>query len=52
VKDQFKKHTSRYVEFNDTEINEIFSKLTQKTFKKKDYLLKEGQICKSNYFTQ
>lgn len=50
MKDHFKKHSSRYVEFNDTEINEIFSKLTQETFNKKDYLLKEGQISKSNYF--
>lgn len=50
MKDQFKNHISRYVEFNDAEIDEIFSKLTQKIFKKKDYLLKEGQICKNNYF--
>ena len=50
MKDQIKKHFSRYVEFNDIEIDEIFSKLTQKTFDKKDFLLKEGQICKNNYF--
>ncbi len=50
MKDQIKKHISRYVEFNDRETDELFSKLTQKTLKKKDYLLKEGQICKSNYF--
>lgn len=50
MKDQIKKHISRYVEFNDAEIDELFSKLIRKTFEKKDYLLKEGQICKSNYF--
>ncbi|MBL4670074.1 MAG: Crp/Fnr family transcriptional regulator [Flavobacteriales bacterium] len=50
MKDQFKNHISSYVEFNDEEIDEIFSKLTQKIFKKKDYLLKEGQVCKNNYF--
>ncbi|AUC85407.1 Crp/Fnr family transcriptional regulator [Polaribacter sp. ALD11] len=50
MKSQFKKNITRYVEFNDVEIDEIFSKLTQKTFSKKDYLLKERQVCKSNYF--
>jgi len=50
MNEQIKKHFSRYVEFNETEIAEIFSKLTQKVFDKKDYLLKEGQICKNNYF--
>jgi CRP-like cAMP-binding protein len=50
VKDQLRKHLSRYVEFKDEEIDELFSKLIQKTFNKKEYLLKEGQVCKSNYF--
>jgi len=50
MKNQIKKHFSRYVEFNDIEIDEIFSKLTHKTFEKKDFLLKEGQICKNNFF--
>jgi CRP-like cAMP-binding protein len=50
MKDQIKKYFNRYVDFNDREIDEIFSKLTPKTFERKDYLLKEGQVCKSNYF--
>lgn len=50
MKEQIKKHFSRYVEFSDVEIDEIYSKLTHKTFGKKDYLLKEGQVCKYNYF--
>ncbi len=50
MKEQIKKHFSRYVEFSNSEVDKIFLKLTQKTFEKKDYLLKEGQICKSNYF--
>jgi CRP-like cAMP-binding protein len=50
MKEQIKKHFSRYVEFSEVEIDEIYSKLTQKTFEKKDYILKEGEICKSNYF--
>lgn len=50
MKDQIKKYFSRYVDFNDAEITEIYSKLTSEIFQKKDYLLKEGQICKNNYF--
>jgi len=50
VKNQIKKHFSRYVEFNDSEMDEIFSKLTIKIFRKKEYLLKEGQVCISKYF--
>lgn len=50
MKDQIKRYFSRYVEFSNTEIDEIYSRLIPKTFQKKDYLLKEGQICKSNYF--
>lgn len=50
MKDQIKKYFNRYVDFNDVEITEIYSKLTSEIFQKKDYLLKEGQICKSNYF--
>ena len=50
MKEQIKKHFSRYVEFNHAEIDEIFSKLTRKTFEKKEYLLKEGQVCQNNYF--
>ncbi|WP_117885340.1 Crp/Fnr family transcriptional regulator [Aureibaculum luteum] len=50
MKEQIKKHFSRYVAFSDLEIDEIYSKLTHKTFEKKEFLLKEGEICKSNYF--
>lgn len=50
MKEQIKKYFNRYVEFSDTELDEIYSKLISKTFQKKDYILREGQICKSNYF--
>ena len=49
MKEQIKRYFSRYVEFSDPEIDEIYSKLISKTFQKKDYILREGQICKSNY---
>lgn len=50
MKEQIKKYFNRYVEFNDSEIDEIYSKLIFKTFQKKDYILREGQVCKNNYF--
>ena len=50
MKDQIKTYFNRYVEFSDAEIDEIFSKLTQKVFQKKDYILQEGKICTSRYF--
>lgn len=50
MKEQIKTYFNRYVEFSDTEIDEIFSKLTQKTFQKKGYILREGKICTNRYF--
>ncbi|GAA4886788.1 hypothetical protein GCM10023311_07800 [Flaviramulus aquimarinus] len=50
MKEQIKKYFCRYVDFSDIEIDEIYSKLISKTIQKKDYILREGQICKSNYF--
>ncbi|MFD2892793.1 Crp/Fnr family transcriptional regulator [Flavobacterium chuncheonense] len=50
MKELIKKYFNRYVEFNDVEIDEFYSKLTSKTFQKKDYILREGQICKKKYF--
>mgnify|MGYP003632568476 CR=1 FL=1 len=50
MKEQVKKYFNRYVEFSDSEIDEIFSKLRQKTFQKKAYVLREGGICTDRYF--
>ncbi|PHQ59661.1 MAG: cyclic nucleotide-binding protein [Maribacter sp.] len=50
MKEQIKRYFSRYVDFSDAEIDEVYSKLIPKTVEKKDYLLREGQVCKSNYF--
>lgn len=50
MKEQIKRYFSRYVDFSDTEIDEIYSKLIPKIVQKKDYILREGQVCKSNYF--
>lgn len=50
MKEQLKRYFSRYVAFSNAEIDEVFSKLRTKTFQKKDYILREDQICRSNYF--
>lgn len=50
MKEQIKKYFNRYVEFCDNEIDTIYSKLTLKTFHKKDYIIRTGQVCKNNYF--
>ncbi len=50
VKEQLKKYFCRYVDFEDTEIDLVYSKLSTKTFRKKEIILKESQICKYNYF--
>jgi CRP-like cAMP-binding protein len=50
MKEQIKTYFSRYVNFSNSEIDEFYSKLVSQTFQKRDYILREGQICKSNYF--
>lgn len=43
-------YIKRYVNISETEIDIFNSYLKSKTLKKKEFLLKEGQICKSRYF--
>lgn len=50
MKEQLKRYFSRYVEFSEIEIDTICSRLKIKTFEKKEYVLREGQICKNNFF--
>ncbi|OUS00397.1 hypothetical protein A9Q86_10525 [Flavobacteriales bacterium 33_180_T64] len=50
MKAQIKSYFNRYVDFNDEEIDAIYSKLEEKTFQKKEFLLKENMICRHNYF--
>lgn len=50
MKDQLKTYLRRYVNFNDTEVDFFYDQLLVKTFHKKEFLLSEGQICRSNYF--
>ena len=50
MKEQIKKYFNRYVTFDDSEIDLFYRKLETRTFKKKEFLLEEGSICKFNYF--
>ncbi|WP_282124197.1 Crp/Fnr family transcriptional regulator [Algibacter mikhailovii] len=50
MKEQVKTYLNRYVLFSDSEIDEIYSKLSYKTVPKKDFILREGQVCKKKYF--
>lgn len=50
MKEQLKTYFNRYLPFNDAEIEDIYALLSQKTYKKKEFLLEKGNICKHNYF--
>lgn len=50
IKAQLKDYFDRYVTFSDHEFDQIYAKLSFKTLSKKDYLLKEGQVCTYKYF--
>ena len=45
-----KTHISKFVGISDSEFDEIFTYFTRSNFSKKQNLLVEGDICKSNYF--
>ena len=50
MKSQLKKYLKRYVDFEDSEIDRVYQRMQAKKIQKKEYLLSEGQICKSNFF--
>lgn len=50
MKNQIKKYFNKYVEFSDSEIDAFFSELTLIKLKKKEFLVREGQVCRSNFF--
>jgi CRP/FNR family transcriptional regulator len=43
-------HINRFVALSDAEVEILLPYLQSRTVKKKEYLLKEGQICTANYF--
>lgn len=46
------KHVRRYVDLNENEIQILLKYLRQHFFKKKEFLLTPGQICRDNYFVE
>lgn len=50
MKQQLENYLNRYNTFSSEEIDIFYDLFTIKTFKKKDFLLKEGTICNASYF--
>lgn len=50
MSDPFKTHLKKFINLKEEDFLEIFSFFQTVTVKKKENLLVEGQICKSNYF--
>ena len=48
----FINHLRRFIEISDDEILTLLKFIKPLYVKKKSYLLKEGQICKANYFVE
>jgi CRP-like cAMP-binding protein len=49
---ELKRFIAEYVDLPDTELDEIAYKFKQKTIKKNDFLLQQGEICKDLVFVQ
>lgn len=47
---ELKEHISRFAAVSDEDFDKILSYFTKKTFKKKENLMKEGQICRYHFF--
>ena len=50
MKEQLEKYLIRYSDFDTLEIETIYNRCHIKTYKKKDFLLKQNSICKYNFF--
>ncbi|MEP5340476.1 MAG: Crp/Fnr family transcriptional regulator [Algibacter sp.] len=50
MKKQIHTYLNRYVQFSDEDIAFFYTYLTPQTFQKKDFLLKEGEVCKFKFF--
>ncbi|TGV00370.1 Crp/Fnr family transcriptional regulator [Flavivirga rizhaonensis] len=50
MKKQLHAYLNRYVSFSEEEINSFFDYLTVQTFQKKEFILKEGDVCKMKFF--
>ena len=52
MSDKLIEHISRFVSLTQDDASNILSYFKHKKIKKKQHLLEEGQICKSNYFVE
>ncbi|PIA79442.1 hypothetical protein BFR04_00920 [Gaetbulibacter sp. 4G1] len=50
MKTQLQNYLNRYASFSSEEIDRFYNYLTPRTFQKKEFLLKEGDICKNKFF--
>ena len=48
----FINHIRKYVELDDDSVELLLQYITPKKLKRKEFLLKEGQICQSLYFVE
>jgi CRP/FNR family transcriptional regulator len=48
----FISHLQKYISLDDDELQLLLSSVKPLQVKKKDFLLKEGQVCKANYFVE
>jgi CRP-like cAMP-binding protein len=52
MQQELKKHIHKFVKINDVEMTDIVSYFQKHTFKKKENLLSEGQVCHASYFVK
>ncbi|CAM4036197.1 cAMP-binding domain of CRP or a regulatory subunit of cAMP-dependent protein kinases [Pedobacter westerhofensis] len=45
-------HLKKYISLNDDEVDLLLSGVKPLNLAKKEFLLKEGQVCKANYFVE
>lgn len=50
MKSQLHNYLNRYASFSNKDINAFYGYLTTKTYEKKEFLLKEGDVCKYKFF--
>jgi len=49
---EFTNHLRRFIKLDDDELKAVLSFMRPLSVKKKSFLLNEGQICRSNFFTE
>ncbi|GAA3621870.1 Crp/Fnr family transcriptional regulator [Flavivirga jejuensis] len=50
MKKQLHTYLNRYVSFSEEEMDSFYNYLTPQTFQKKEFILKEGDLCKNKFF--